>query len=131
MHKLSKAWQPESSVWKPSAEMETYTRVSCLRRGKLGTISPGRSQWLILATRRVDAERSADGNLPLLPSALRSAPTLLVAKISHCDLPAEIVPSSPLLKQLTLLYVSITEANAPKSRRANTEAARSTNLGHA
>ncbi|KAM3295798.1 hypothetical protein ACQJBY_038227 [Aegilops geniculata] len=47
------------------------------------------------------------GNLPLLPSALRAAPTLLVAKISHCDLPGEIVPSFPLLKQLTLLYVSI------------------------
>uniref|UniRef100_A0ACD5TC05 Uncharacterized protein n=1 Tax=Avena sativa TaxID=4498 RepID=A0ACD5TC05_AVESA len=40
---------------------------------------------------------------------LRSVPTLLVAKISDCDFPDEIVPSmnSPLLKQLSLIRVSI------------------------
>ncbi|XP_044959855.1 putative FBD-associated F-box protein At3g50710 [Hordeum vulgare subsp. vulgare] len=49
-----------------------------------------------------------EGN-PLPPSALRSAPTLLVANISCCDLPREIVPSVgfDLLQHLSLVSVSI------------------------
>lgn len=52
-----------------------------------------------------------DPNLrnPLPPSTLRSASTLLVAKISYCDFPNEIISSMnlPLLKQLTLCDVTI------------------------
>ncbi|XP_073357099.1 putative FBD-associated F-box protein At3g50710 isoform X1 [Aegilops tauschii subsp. strangulata] len=50
-------------------------------------------------------------NPRLLPSALRSAPTLLVAKMSHCSFPNEIGPSMnfPLLKQLSFMDVSIPE----------------------
>ncbi|XBH76571.1 hypothetical protein VPH35_103184 [Triticum aestivum] len=46
-----------------------------------------------------------------MPSALRSASTLLVAKMSHCRFPNEIGSSmnSPLLKQLSLMEVSISE----------------------
>uniref|UniRef100_A0A453N375 F-box/LRR-repeat protein 15/At3g58940/PEG3-like LRR domain-containing protein n=1 Tax=Aegilops tauschii subsp. strangulata TaxID=200361 RepID=A0A453N375_AEGTS len=48
---------------------------------------------------------------PLLEIVLRSASTILVAKISHCDLPGEIVPcmNFPLLKKLTLFYISISQ----------------------
>ncbi|KAF7082998.1 hypothetical protein CFC21_086823 [Triticum aestivum] len=50
-------------------------------------------------------------NPQLLPSALRSASTLLVAKMSHCGFPNEIGPSMnfPLLKQLSLMDVYISE----------------------
>ncbi|CAM0947451.1 unnamed protein product [Alopecurus aequalis] len=46
---------------------------------------------------------------PLPLSALRSASTLLLLKVSNCDFPDEIAPSMsfPLLKQLTLHDVSI------------------------
>ncbi|XP_073357850.1 putative F-box/LRR-repeat protein At3g58880 [Aegilops tauschii subsp. strangulata] len=45
---------------------------------------------------------------PLPPSALRSAATLLIAKIGNCVFPNKIVSSLnfPLLKQLTLFYIS-------------------------
>ncbi|KAM3309855.1 hypothetical protein ACQJBY_030882 [Aegilops geniculata] len=50
-------------------------------------------------------------NPQLLPSALHSASTLLVAKMSYCGFPDDIVPSMnfPLLKQLSLMNVSISE----------------------
>ncbi|XP_020157431.1 putative FBD-associated F-box protein At3g50710 [Aegilops tauschii subsp. strangulata] len=49
------------------------------------------------------------GRNPLPPSALRSAPTLLAAKISCCDLPREMVPSMgfDLLQRLSLISVYI------------------------
>uniref|UniRef100_A0ACD5Z8H0 Uncharacterized protein n=1 Tax=Avena sativa TaxID=4498 RepID=A0ACD5Z8H0_AVESA len=48
----------------------------------------------------------------LLPSLLRSAPTLLVLRISHINFPDQIAPymSFPLLKQLSLLNLSISGA---------------------
>ncbi|VAI91688.1 unnamed protein product [Triticum turgidum subsp. durum] len=49
------------------------------------------------------------GRNPLPPSALRSAPTLLAAKISSCVLPREMVPSMgfDLLQRLSLISVYI------------------------
>ncbi|XP_047078809.1 F-box/LRR-repeat protein At3g03360-like [Lolium rigidum] len=52
----------------------------------------------------------AGTSYPLPPSVLlHSAPTLLVARISDCDFPDQIAPTVnfPLLKHLSLLYVSI------------------------
>uniref|UniRef100_A0ACD6ATU6 Uncharacterized protein n=1 Tax=Avena sativa TaxID=4498 RepID=A0ACD6ATU6_AVESA len=48
---------------------------------------------------------------PLPPFVLCSASTLLIAKITHCHFPHEIVSSMnfPLLKKLSLFYVSISE----------------------
>ncbi|XP_051184638.1 F-box/FBD/LRR-repeat protein At3g26920-like [Lolium perenne] len=48
---------------------------------------------------------------PLPPSVFLCAPTLVVARISFCYFPKEIVPSGcfPLLKQLQLCWVSISE----------------------
>ncbi|XP_037450751.1 FBD-associated F-box protein At5g60610-like [Triticum dicoccoides] len=50
-------------------------------------------------------------SFPLPSSALRFAPTLLVVKIGSCNFPSEISPSLsfPLLKELTLRCVSISE----------------------
>ncbi|XP_037450661.1 putative F-box/LRR-repeat protein At5g02700 [Triticum dicoccoides] len=47
----------------------------------------------------------------LLGSVLRSASTILVAKIDHCDFPIEIVPpmNFPNLNKLTLFNISISE----------------------
>ncbi|VAI54296.1 unnamed protein product [Triticum turgidum subsp. durum] len=77
----------------------------CLRDDEV--YAQAESWFLSRALANLQELDASYGNLPLLPSALRSASTLLVAKISHCDLPGEIVPSFPLLKQLTLVYVSI------------------------
>uniref|UniRef100_A0ACD5V9T0 Uncharacterized protein n=1 Tax=Avena sativa TaxID=4498 RepID=A0ACD5V9T0_AVESA len=48
---------------------------------------------------------------PLPPFVMCSASTLLIAKITHCHFPHEIVSSMnfPLLKKLSLFYVSISE----------------------
>ncbi|XP_048537368.1 F-box/LRR-repeat protein At3g03360-like [Triticum urartu] len=53
----------------------------------------------------------SDANPPLLGSVLRSASTILVAKIDHCDFPFEIVPpmNFPNLNKLTLFNISISE----------------------
>ncbi|KAF6988099.1 hypothetical protein CFC21_005678 [Triticum aestivum] len=52
-----------------------------------------------------------ENRFPLPPSAFRLAPTLLVAKIGLCKFPNDIAHSLsfPLLKQLTLFRVSISE----------------------
>jgi hypothetical protein len=54
---------------------------------------------------------SPDMSFPLPSSVLRFAPTLLVVKIGGCNFPSHITTSVifPLLKQLTLEYVSISE----------------------
>ncbi|XP_037449866.1 F-box/LRR-repeat protein At3g03360-like [Triticum dicoccoides] len=53
----------------------------------------------------------SNANPPLLESVLRSASTILVAKIDHCDFPFEIAPpmNFPNLNKLTLFNISISE----------------------
>jgi hypothetical protein len=61
-YRVSNTWQAESTTCKTLSEMETNVKVSFLRSGKFteGAISFGKSQYSIVATRRVDAKRNID-----------------------------------------------------------------------
>jgi hypothetical protein len=60
--RLSKTRHPDKTRLNTSSEIETYSRVSCLRRGKITdvVIWLGKLHPPILTTRRVGANRSTD-----------------------------------------------------------------------